>query len=166
MWVWLGLVWARYFAPSLPSAAAAAAPAEAPGARAGAIPRAGAVIGAAVGAAARLAGAAVSGPCAPGAPSGGGAAGLTPWAAGAVSSAGEGPWGDGSVSAGGRPGLPSWQPDRHRCVRQPLLLALRECLPRASWGDKGAGARPAVVPIVPLGGAIGVRHHCYPGRHA
>ena len=38
VWVWLGLVWARYFAPSLPSAAAAVAPGEAPGARAGATP--------------------------------------------------------------------------------------------------------------------------------
>ena len=81
VWVWLGLVWARYFAPSLPSAAAAAAPGEAPGARAGATSRAGGVPGAAVGAAARLAGAAVSAPCAPGVPSGGGAAGLAAWAA-------------------------------------------------------------------------------------
>ena len=42
-----------------------------PAARAGATPCAGGVLGAAVGAAARLAGAAVSAPCAPGAPSGG-----------------------------------------------------------------------------------------------
>ena len=39
VWVWLGLVWARYFAPSLPSAAAAAAPGEAPRARAMATPQ-------------------------------------------------------------------------------------------------------------------------------
>ena len=137
-WVLLGLVWARYFAPSLPLAAAAAAPREAPGARAGSVPSArgmpgaaawpagavarlaGAAVstprplspppsaavvapgearvacagahpalaarqGAAVGAAARLVGAAVSAPCAPGAPSRGGAAGLAAWAAEAVS---------------------------------------------------------------------------------
>ena len=100
VWVWLGLVWAQYFAPSLPSAADAAAPGEAPGARAGANPRAGGVPGAAVGAAAQLAGAAVSAPCAPGDPSGGGAAGLAAWAAGAVSLAGAGPPVAGSVSAG------------------------------------------------------------------
>ena len=33
-------------------------------------------------------------------------------------------------------------------------------------GDGGAGAGPAVVAVVPLGGPIGVCHHCYPGRHA
>ena len=33
-------------------------------------------------------------------------------------------------------------------------------------GDGGAGAGPAVVAVVPLGGAIRVRHPCYPGRHA
>ena len=60
------------------SSAAAAAPGEAPGARAGASCRTGGAPGAAVGAAARLAGAAVPAPCAPGAPSGGGAAGLAP----------------------------------------------------------------------------------------
>ena len=87
VWVWLGLVWARYFAHSLSSAAAAAAPADAPWAHAGATPRAGGVPGAAVGAALRLAGAAVSAPCAPEAPSRGAAAGLAAWAAGAVSSA-------------------------------------------------------------------------------
>ena len=62
VWVWLGLVWARYFAPSLPLAAAAAAPGEAPEARAGSAPRARGVPGAAAWPAkvvARLAGAAV-----------------------------------------------------------------------------------------------------------
>ena len=39
MWVWLGLAWARYFALSLPTAAAAAAAGEAPVARAGFFPR-------------------------------------------------------------------------------------------------------------------------------
>ena len=42
-WVWLGLVWTRYLAPSLPPAAAAAAPGEALGARAEAAPCAGGV---------------------------------------------------------------------------------------------------------------------------
>ena len=110
VWVWLGLVWARYFATPLPSAAAAASPGEAPGARAGATPRAGGVLGATVEAAARLAWAAVSAPCAPGAPSGGGAAGLAAWAAGAVSSAGAGPRVDGSVSAGAAWGCPAGGP--------------------------------------------------------
>ena len=48
VWVWVGLVWPRYFAPSLPTAAAAAAPGEAPGARAGSVPRVCGVPGAAV----------------------------------------------------------------------------------------------------------------------
>ena len=107
VWVWLGLVWAWYFAPSLPSAAAAAAPGEAPGARAGATPRAGDVPGAAVVAAARLAGAAVSASFEPGAPSWGGAAGLAAWAAGAVSSAGAGPRVDSSMSAGAAGSCPA-----------------------------------------------------------
>ena len=47
VWVWLGLVWARYFAPSLPPAAAAAAPGEALRARAGAAPCAASLPGAA-----------------------------------------------------------------------------------------------------------------------
>ena len=67
VWVWLGLVWARYLGPFLPLAAAAAAPGEAPGARAGSVLRARGVPGAAAwpaGAVARLAGAAVSTPCA------------------------------------------------------------------------------------------------------
>ena len=71
VWVWLGLVWARYLAPSLPSAAAAAAPGEALGARARPVPCAGGVPEAAAwptGAGARLARAAVPAPCAPGAP--------------------------------------------------------------------------------------------------
>ena len=110
VWVWLGLLWARYFAPSLPSAAAAAAPGQAPGAHAGATPRAGGVPGAAVGAAARLAGAAVSAPFAPGAPSRGGAAGLAARAAGVVSSAGEGHRVDGSMSAGAAWGCPAGGP--------------------------------------------------------
>ena len=131
MWVWLGLVWARYFTPSLPSAAAAVAPGEAPGARAGATPRAGGVPGAAVGAAARLAGVAVSAPCAPGAPSGGGAAELAAWAAGWSPRPARSP-GKRLCVGGGRPGLPSRRPDWHRRLRQPPLLALREGLPRAS----------------------------------
>ena len=66
--VWVGLAWARYFAPSLPTAAAAAASGEAPVARAGSVPRFRGVLGAAAWAAeavARLAGAAVATPRAP-----------------------------------------------------------------------------------------------------
>ena len=68
VWVWVGLAWARYFAPSLTTAAAAAAAGEAPVARAGSFPRFRGVLGAAVwpaGAVARLARAAVATPRAP-----------------------------------------------------------------------------------------------------
>ena len=68
MWLWVGLAWARYFALSLPIAAAAAATGEAPVARAGSFPRFRGVLGAAAWpaeAVARLAGAAVATPCAP-----------------------------------------------------------------------------------------------------
>ena len=59
------------------------------------------------------------------------------------------------------------RPDQHRRLRQPPLLALREGLPcPLRGGGWGAGAGPAVVAVVPLGGPIGVCHHCYPGRHA
>ena len=60
VWLWLGLVWARYLALSLPSASAVAAHGEALGARVGLDPRASSVLGAV----ARLAGDAVSAPCA------------------------------------------------------------------------------------------------------
>ena len=68
VWVCVGLVWARYFAPSLPTAAAAAVAGEAPVARAGSVPRFCGVPEAAAwpaGAVARLAGAAVATPRAP-----------------------------------------------------------------------------------------------------
>ena len=66
--MWVGLAWARYFAPSLPPAAAAAAAGEAPVARAGSVPRFCGVLGAAVWpaeAVAQLAGAAAATPRAP-----------------------------------------------------------------------------------------------------
>ena len=66
--MWMGLVRARYFAPSLPTAAAAAAASEAPVARAGSAPRFCGVLGVAARpaeAVARLAGAAVATPRAP-----------------------------------------------------------------------------------------------------
>ena len=47
VWVWAGLAWARYFALSLPTAAAAAAAGEASAARAGFFPRLRGVLGAA-----------------------------------------------------------------------------------------------------------------------
>ena len=97
-------------APSpLPSAAAAALR-DAPCSCAGATPRVSGVPGAAVGAAAWLAGAAVSSPRAPGAPSWGGAAGLAVGAAGAVTSAGSGSWVDGLVSAEAVRGCPAGGP--------------------------------------------------------
>ena len=68
VWVWVGLAWARYFALSLPTAAAAAAAGEAPVARAGSFTRFRGVLGAAAWpaeAVARLAGAAVANPRAP-----------------------------------------------------------------------------------------------------
>ena len=83
VWVWLGLAWARYFALSLPTAAAAAAAGEAPMACAGFFPRLLGVPGVAAWpaeAVARPAGAAVATPCAPSSPS-----------AAAVAAAGEAP---------------------------------------------------------------------------
>ena len=68
VWVWVGLEWARYFALSLPTAAAAAAASEAPVARAGSVPRFRGVLGVAAWpaeAVARPAGAAVAIPRAP-----------------------------------------------------------------------------------------------------
>ena len=219
VWVLVGLAWARYFAPSLPTAAAAAAAGEAPVARAGSFPCFRGVLGAAMlpaEAVARLAGAAVAIPRAPSplrsaaaaalgnAP--GSCAGATPrvgsvpggrsqgrglprWGCGLRSPRIRGPprgrggrascfgGGGGHFSrlrllgrrpgvGGGRPRLPSRRPDKHRRLRQPLLLALRGGLPRPLRGDRGAGAGPAVVAVLPLGEAIGVCPHCYPGRHA
>ena len=40
VWVWLGLLWARYLPPFLPSATALPVPGEALGARVGPVPRA------------------------------------------------------------------------------------------------------------------------------
>ena len=65
VWVWVGLAWARYFAPSLPTAAAAAAAGEAPVARAGSFPRFCGLLGAAAWPAEAEAGAAVATPRAP-----------------------------------------------------------------------------------------------------
>ena len=129
--------------PFLLSSAAAAALGDAPGSCAGAAPRVGGVPGAAVGAAAWLA--AVSASCASGR---GGAAGLAAPAVGAVVSAGPG-----SRAGGGGP------------TSTAASASLRSSRPLRG-GDGGAGAGPAVVAVVPLGGPIGVCHHCYPGRHA
>ena len=68
VWVWVGLAWARYFALSLPTAAAAAAAGEAPVARAGPFPCLRGLLGVAAWpaeAVARPAGAAVATPRAP-----------------------------------------------------------------------------------------------------
>ena len=98
VWVWVGLVWARYFAPSLPTAAAAAAPGEAPGARAGSVPRVRGMLGAVAWLAedvARPAGAAVSTPRA-----------LSPSPSAAAAAPGEAPGSCGGATprAGGAPG--------------------------------------------------------------
>ena len=132
VWVWLGFIWARYFAPPLPLAAAAAAPGEAHGARAGSVPRARGVPGAAAWpavAVARLAGAAVSTPCALSPPSPaaavapgeapGACAGATPRADGApgatvgaaarlAGAAVSAPCAPGAPSRGGAAGLAAW----------------------------------------------------------
>ena len=84
-------------------------------------------------------------------------------------------WGGGAGCLGGGGGHLGWlrlpgrrrRPDQHRRLRQPPLLALREGLPRPLRGEGGgAGAEPAVVAVVRLGGPMGVCYHCYPGRHA
>ena len=128
VWVRLGLMSARYFAPSLPTAAAAAAPGEAPGARAGSVPRVRSVPGATAWparAVARLAGAAISTPgalfpptsAAAAAP--GSCAGATPCAGGApgaaVGAAARPAWAAVSAplapaapSRGGAAGLAAW----------------------------------------------------------
>ena len=219
MWVWVAVAWARYFAPSLPTAAAAAAAGEAPVARAGSVPRfrdvlgaaawpaevlarlagaavatprapsplpsaaagaigdapgscagatprVGGVLGAAVGAAAWLAGAAVSAPRASGAPCRGGAAGLAVGAAGAVTSAGSGSWLDGPVSAEAARACRAGGPTSTAASASHRSSRSAGVSPAPSGEHGGAGAGPAVVAVVPLGGAIGVCHHCYPGRHA
>ena len=132
VWVSVQLVWARYFAPSLPIAAAAAAPGEAPGARAGSVPRVCGVPGAAAlpaGALGRLAGAAVSTPralspppsaaaaapsealgsCAGATPHAGGAPGAAVGAAARLAGAAvSAPCAPGAPSRGGGAGLAAW----------------------------------------------------------
>ena len=132
VWAWVGLAWARYFALSLPTAAAAAAAGEAPVARARFFPRFRGVLGAAAWPAealARLAGAAVATPRAlsllpsaaaaalgdaPGSCPGasprvggvpGAAVGGAAWLAGAAVSASRA---SGAPSRGGAAGLAAW----------------------------------------------------------
>ena len=139
--------------PRSPSAAAAAL-GDAPGSCAGATPRVGGVPGAAVGTAAWLSASAVS--------------------ASRASRAASRGRGGRACCLGGGGGHLGWlrlldwrrRADQHRRLRQPPLLALRGGLPRPLRGDGGAGAGPAVVAVVPLGGAIRVCHPRYPGRHA
>ena len=121
MWVWVGLAWARYFAPSLPTAAAAAAAGETPVARAGSFPRFRGVLGAAAWpaeAVARLAGAAVATTRAPSplpsaaaaalgdAP--GSCAGATPPVGGLPGAAVSAARASGAPSRGGAAGLAAW----------------------------------------------------------
>ena len=165
VWVWLGLVWAQYFAPSLPSAAAAAAPGEAPGPVRGHPSRRRRAGGRGRGRGAACGGRGLSPLCARGALWGRGGRARGLGGGGGLLGRRRSP-GRRLGVGGGCPGLPCRRPDRHRCLRQPPLLALREGLPRASRGDGGAGAGPVVVAVVPLGGGLGVRHHCYPRSHA
>ena len=165
MWVWLGLVWARYFVPSLPSAAAAAAPCEAPGARAGPPPALAACQGPRSGPRRGLLGLRSQLPVRLGPPLGAGRQGSQPGRRGRSPRPARVP-GLTARCRRSRPGLPSGRPNRRGRLCQLPLLVLREGFPRASRGDGGAGAGPAVVAVVLLGGAVGVRHHCYPVRHA
>ena len=154
-WVWLGLVWARYLAPSLPSAAAL------PGLHGACPPCLRRAWGRGV--------AGRNGGCGPICAQG------PSWEQGAS--------GSGLGGGGGLPGqhgylgrqlgvtrgrleLLGWRPDRYRGLRQLPLLALRGGFPHVSWGEGGAGAGLPVAAVVPLGGAIGVRHRCYFGRRA
>ena len=132
VWVWVGLAWARYFALSLPTAAAAAAAGKAPVARAGSVLRFRGVLGVAAWpaeAVARPAGAAVATPrvpsslssaaaaalgdapgsCAGATPRVGGvpgaAVGAAAWLAGAAVSAS---CASGAPSRGGAAGLVAW----------------------------------------------------------
>ena len=75
-------------------------------------------------------------------------------------------WGRRLGVAGGSLGLLGRRPNRYRGLCQLPLLVLCGGFPRTSRGDRGAGAGPAVVAVVLLGGAIRVRHRGYPGRHA
>ena len=130
VWVWLGLAWARYSAPSLPSAAAAAALGQALRARAGSVPCARGVLGAAAwpaGAVARLAGAAVWAPCAPSPPS-----------SAAVAAPGEAPGARAGATprAGGAPGAAVGAAAR--------LAGAAVSAPCASGAPSGGGAAGAV----------------------
>ena len=62
-------------------------------------------------------------------------------------------------------GLLGRRPYRYHGLCQLPLLARRGGFPRVPRGDGGAGAGPAVVAVVPLGGSIGVPPRCHPGRH-
>ena len=144
VWVWVRLVWARYFAPSLPTAAAAAAAGEAPVASAGSISRACGVLRAAswpAEAVARLARAAVATPRAPSPlPSAAAAAlGDAPGAAPGLPPSSSARRGLRSGPRRGLLGLPSPAPVRLRSPpgagRQGLLL-----------GRRGRSPRPAQAP--------------------
>ena len=145
--VWLGLVWARYSAPSLPSAAGAVVPAEALGARVGPIPTDGAVRGAS----ARPAGAAAAAPCASAPPPpgrGGRGRGLS---GGSGLPGRHGFLGRQLGVVGGCLRLLGRRSDQDRGLCNLPLLALGGGFPRVPRGDGGAGAGPAVVAVVPLG---------------
>ena len=157
MWPWVGFTWARYFALSLPTAAAAAGAGEAPVARAGSFACFRGVLETQRGRPKRWRG--LPGPR--------------------------------SQPLAGPPRSPLQPRQPRRCARflrrgYPPCRQLaggrdrgrsvarwgcglrfpRVWGPLSGRGDGGAGAGPAVVAVVPLGGAIGVCHHCYPGRHA
>ena len=168
VWVWVGLAWARYFAPSLPTADAAAVAGEAPMARSGSVPRFRGVLRAAAWpaeAVARLAGAAVTiprapsrlpsaaatalgdapGPCAGATPRVGGvpgaAVGAAAWLAGAAVSA---PARLGPPPGAGRQGLLLGR--RGRSPRPPQAPGSTAWCQRRPAGAVQPAARPAPPP--------------------
>ena len=151
VWVCVGLARARYFAPSLPTAAAAAAAGEAPVARAGSVPRFRGVLGAAAWpaeAVARLAGAAVATPRAP-----------SPLPSAAAAALGEAP----GSCAGATPrvgGVPGAAVGAVAWLAGAVVSAPRASrAPSLGWGGRacclgGAGGRPGR--LRPLGRRSGV----------
>ena len=136
-WVWMGLVWARYLGPSLPSTAAAAVPGEAPRARPEPVPHAGSMPGAL----AWLARAAAAAPCASrAAPRGRGGRSCNLGGGGGL----PGPQrvrGRRFGVAEGCLGLLGWRPDRYRAPRgfPPRIPGKRG----SGSGTGGGGGHPA-----------------------
>ena len=137
MWVWVGLAWARYFALSLPTAAAAAAAGEASAARAGFFPRLRGVLGAAAWpteAVSRPAGVAAAAPRTP-----------SSLSYAAVAAADEAP-----VAAVATPRTPSWFSSAAPAAAGGAPAARAGSVPRVC-GALEVAARPAEVVWRPAG---------------